>query len=40
MQSLFPIVVFGAVAVSLVMSVAFLVSRGSVYDQIGQDGVS
>jgi hypothetical protein len=40
MQSLFPIVVFGAVAVSLVMSVVFLVSRGSVYDQIGQDGMS
>jgi hypothetical protein len=40
MESLFPIVVFGAVAVSVVMSVVFLVSRGSVYDQIGQDGLS
>jgi hypothetical protein len=40
MESVFPIVVFGAVAVSVVMSVVFLVSRGSVYDQIGQDGFS
>jgi hypothetical protein len=40
MESIFPIVVFGAVAVSVVMSVVFLVSRGSVYDQIGQGGIS
>jgi hypothetical protein len=39
-ESVFPIVVFGAVALSLVMSVAFLVSRGSLYDQIGQGGLS
>jgi hypothetical protein len=39
-QSLFPIVVFGAVAFSVVMSVVFLVSRGSMYDQIGQGGLS
>jgi hypothetical protein len=35
-ESAFPIVVFGAVALSLVMSVVFLLSRGSLYDQIGQ----
>lgn len=40
MQSAFPIVVFGAVAFSVVMSVAFLLSRGSVYDQIGQGGLT
>jgi hypothetical protein len=40
MQSAFPIVVFGAVAFSLVMSVGFLLSRGSLYDQIGQGGLS
>jgi hypothetical protein len=38
-QSAFPIVVFGAVALSVVMSVVFLVSRGSMYDQIGQGGL-
>jgi hypothetical protein len=37
-QSVFPIVVFGAVALSVVMSLVFLVSRGSVYDHIGEDG--
>jgi hypothetical protein len=40
LQSIFPVVVFGAVALSIVMSVVFLVSRGSVYDQIGQGGMS
>ena len=40
MQSAFPIVVFGAVALSVVMSLVFLFSRGSVYDQIGQGGLS
>ncbi|HZL47608.1 MAG TPA: hypothetical protein VFC30_01180 [Solirubrobacteraceae bacterium] len=40
LQSIFPVVVFGAVALSVVMSVVFLVSRGSVYDQIGQGGIS
>ena len=39
MQSAFPIVVFGAVALSVVMSVVFLLSRGSMYDQIGQGGL-
>jgi len=34
------IVVFGAVALSVVMSVVFLLSRGSAYDQIGQGGLS
>jgi hypothetical protein len=38
-QSAFPIVVFGAVALSVVMSVVFLVSRGSSYDQIGEGGL-
>ena len=40
MQSVFPIVVFAAVAFSVVMCLAFLLSRGSVYDQIGQGGFS
>jgi hypothetical protein len=39
-QSAFPIVVFGAVALSVVMSVVFLLSRGSMYDQIGQGGLT
>jgi hypothetical protein len=39
-QTAFPFVVFGAVAFSLVMSVGFLVSRGSAYDEIGQGGFS
>jgi hypothetical protein len=38
LQSAFPIVVFAAVAISIVMSLVFLFSRGSVYDQIGEDG--
>ena len=40
MQSAFPIVVFGAVGLSVVMSIVFLVSKGSVYDEIGQGGLS
>jgi hypothetical protein len=39
-QSAFPFVVFGAVALSLVMSIVFLFSRGSMYDQIGQGGLA
>src|SRR5882762_8413003 len=39
-QSLFPIIVFGAVAFSIVMSVVFLVSRSGMYDHIGQGGLS
>jgi hypothetical protein len=39
MQSAFPIVVFGAVGLSVVMSIVFLVSKGSAYDQIGQGGL-
>ncbi len=39
-QSAFPIVVFGAVALSVVMSVVFLVSRGSSYDRIGEGGLA
>ncbi len=37
LQSAFPIVVFGAVALSVVMSLVFLFSRGSLYDQIGEN---
>ncbi len=40
LQSAFPIVVFGAVALSVVMSLVFLFSRGSLYDQIGDSGFS
>jgi hypothetical protein len=40
LQSAFPIVVFGAVALSVVMSLIFLFSRGSVYDDIGNEGFS
>jgi hypothetical protein len=39
-QSAFPIVVFGAVGLSVVMSLVFLFSRESVHDQIGQGGLS
>jgi hypothetical protein len=38
LQSAFPFVVFGAVGLSVVMSLIFLFSRGSVYDQIGEEG--
>jgi hypothetical protein len=38
LQSAFPIVVFAAVAISIVMSLVFLFSRGSAYDQIGEEG--
>ncbi|HYM46788.1 MAG TPA: hypothetical protein VES65_11605 [Solirubrobacteraceae bacterium] len=40
MQSAFPVVVFGAVGLSVVMSIVFLVSKGSLYDQIGQGGLT
>ncbi|HEY5045766.1 MAG TPA: hypothetical protein VII53_07905 [Solirubrobacteraceae bacterium] len=43
MQSIFPIVVFGAVALSVVMSMVFFAGRGSggsMYDQIGAGGIS
>jgi hypothetical protein len=39
-QSAFPFVVFGAVGLSVVMSVVFLLSRESVHDQIGQGGLT
>jgi hypothetical protein len=39
-QSAFPIVVFGAVGLSVVMSLVFLFSRESVHDQIGQGGLT
>ncbi len=39
MQTAFPIVVFGAVGLSVVMSIVFLLSKGSVYDEIGQGGL-
>ena len=38
-QSAFPIVVFGAVALSVVMSLIFLFTRGSTYYQIGEGGL-
>ncbi len=40
MESAFPYVVFGAVALSVVMSLVFLFSRESVHDQIGQGGLT
>jgi hypothetical protein len=39
-QNAFPIVVFGAVAFSVVMSVALLLTRENIHDQIGQGGLS
>ncbi len=39
-QTAFPFVVFGTVAFSVVMSIGFLISRGSVYDEIGRGGFS
>jgi hypothetical protein len=38
--SLFPLVVFGAVAVGVVMSIVFLISSENAYDQIGQGGMT
>jgi hypothetical protein len=38
MQSAFPIVVFGTVGLSVVMSIVFLLSKGSMYDEIGSGG--
>jgi hypothetical protein len=40
LQSAFPIVVFGTVAVSVVMSLVFLFSRGSLFDHIGNGGLT
>jgi hypothetical protein len=39
-QSALPIVVFGAVGLSVVMSLIFLFSRSSSYDEIGSGGLS
>jgi hypothetical protein len=38
--SLVPLVVFGTVAVSVVLSIAFLISGENAYDQIGQGGIT
>jgi hypothetical protein len=38
--SLLPLVVFGTVAVGVVMSIVFLISSENVYDQIGQGGMT
>jgi hypothetical protein len=38
--SLVPLVVLGAVAVGVVMSIVFLISGENAYDQIGQDGMT
>jgi hypothetical protein len=40
MQSAAPIIVFGAVGFSLLMSIVFLLSKGSLYDQIGEGGLA
>jgi hypothetical protein len=39
-QSALPIVVFGAVVFSVVMSIGFLITRGNLYDEIGEGGFS
>jgi hypothetical protein len=39
MQSAFPIVVFGTVGLSVVMSIVFLLAKGSMYDEIGSGGL-
>lgn len=39
MQAAFPIVVFGAVGLSIVMSIVFLLSKGSAHDEIGAGGL-
>jgi hypothetical protein len=39
-QSAFPIVVFGAVAFSVLMSLAFLFLHGGLYDRIGEGGLT
>jgi hypothetical protein len=38
--SLVPLVVFGTVAVSVVLSIVFLISGENAYDQIGQGGMT
>jgi hypothetical protein len=38
-QSALPIVVFGAVVFSILMSLAFLFTRGNLYDDIGEGGM-
>jgi hypothetical protein len=38
--SLLPLVVFGTVAVGVVMSIVFLISGENAYDQIGQGGMT
>jgi hypothetical protein len=38
-QSLFPIVVFGSVALSVLMSLVFLFTRSGNYDHIGEGGL-
>jgi hypothetical protein len=38
-QNALPIVVFGAVAFSVVMSLAFLFTRGALHDEIGEGGM-
>lgn len=39
MQAALPFVVFGAVGLSVVMSIVFLLSKGSSYDEIGAGGL-
>jgi hypothetical protein len=40
MESTFSFVVFGAVALSIVMSLVFLLGKGSAYDQIGEGSLT
>jgi len=40
MESTFSLVVFGAVAISIVMSLVFLLGKGSAYDQIGEGSLT
>ncbi|HTR88893.1 MAG TPA: hypothetical protein VMG62_02140 [Solirubrobacteraceae bacterium] len=40
MESAFSVVVFGAVALSIVMSLVFLLGQGNVYDQIGEGSLT
>jgi hypothetical protein len=40
MQAVFPIVLFGSIALFVVLGVLSMLTRGNLYDQIGQGGLS
>jgi hypothetical protein len=40
MQAIFPIVMFGAIALFVVLGVVSMLTRNNLYDQIGQGGLS